>query len=285
MSESAFHERHGQYAVVARAIAYIRANAHRQPPLWEIAAAVNLSEHHLQRVFAAWAGISPKRFLQFLTKEHAKLALQQSADLLGAALSAGLSGPGRLHDLMVSTEAMSPGEIKAGGKGVTVGCGPASTPFGDAMIGWTPRGVCYLAFCDGDHEERQRELTFQWPAATLVRNDREAARLSKRIFPALPMPGRLHLVLRGTNFQLKVWEALLDTRPSQLISYGQLARMAGSPNAQRAVGSAVAANSISYLIPCHRVIREGGELGNYRWGSDRKMAIQAWEAARRNDPS
>ncbi len=285
MSESAFHERHGQYAVVARAIAYIRANAHRQPPLWEIAAAVNLSEHHLQRVFAAWAGISPKRFLQFLTKEHAKLALQQSADLLGAALSAGLSGPGRLHDLMVSSEAMSPGEIKAGGKGVALGCGLASTPFGDAMIGWTPRGVCYLAFCDGDHEERQRELTFQWPAATLVRNDREAARLSKRIFPALPMPGRLHLVLRGTNFQLKVWEALLDTRPSQLISYGQLARMAGSPNAQRAVGSAVAANSISYLIPCHRVIREGGELGNYRWGSDRKMAIQAWEAARRNDPS
>ena len=152
MGETAFHQRHGHYAVVARGIEYIRANAHRQPSLGDIAAAVNLSGPHLQRVFAAWAGISPKRFLQFLTKEHAKLALQQSADLLGAALSAGLSGPGRLHDLMVSSEAMSPGEIKAGGKGVTLGCGLASTPFGEAMIGWTPRGVCYLAFCNGDHE-------------------------------------------------------------------------------------------------------------------------------------
>ena len=277
-SPSAAQRRH--YEIVARAIDFIRCNTRRQPTLAEIAGEVHLSEQRLQRVFTAWAGVSPKRFLQYLTKEHAKLALRQSGDLLSVALESGLSGPGRLHDLMVTCEAMTPGEIKALGRGVTVTCGVAPTPFGDTLIGWTSRGLCYLAFCDGDGSVKQGELSSQWPRATLIRDDLEASRLAERIFPTRPAPGKLHLLLRGSNFQLKVWEALINTRPSQLLSYSQLASMVDAPRAQRAVGSAVAANTIGYLIPCHRVIRESGESGIYRWGENRKMAIQAWEARR-----
>lgn len=285
MRKELFNDQQQQYAIVAQAIEFIRTNALGQPSLAKIAAAVNLSEYHLQRVFTTWAGISPKRFLQYLTKKHAKQALQQSADVLGVSLATGLSSPGRLHDLMVSCEAMTPGEIKAFGKGITIGYGVAATPFGDALIGWTPRGVCFLAFCDDDHEIKQRELSSQWQAATLVRDDEEASSISGRIFPAVPTAGKLHLVLRGTNFQLKVWEALLNIKPSQLISYSQLAAMTGTPKAQRAVGSALAANTIGYLIPCHRVIRQSGDVGIYHWGSSRKLAMQAWEASQNSDMS
>jgi len=268
-----------QYAVVACAIAFLRANAQRQPSLAEVAAAVHLSEFHLQRVFAAWAGISPKRFLQYLTKEHARQALRSSADVLSVSAAVGLSGAGRLHDLMVSCEAMTPGEIKTGGAGVTLGYGCAATPFGTALAGWTPRGLCYLAFLDGDEAQRTAELTSLWPAARHRRDDGQAQRWLAQVFPATPQRGTLHLVLRGTNFQLKVWEALLQVEPSRRVSYSQLAGMAGVPTAQRAVGSALAANTIGYLIPCHRVIRESGETGHYRWGSERKAAMLAWEAA------
>lgn len=271
------------YAIVAQAIAFIRSNARRQPGLAEIAAEVGLSEQRLQRVFSAWAGISPKRFLQYLTKQRASEALRQSSDILSVALESGLSGPGRLHDLMISCEAMTPGEIKTQGKGVTVCQGTAATPFGNSLIGWTRRGLCYLAFCDGDEAARERELASQWPRANLIRDDDGASHLSQRIFPAQPMTGKLHLLLRGTNFQIKVWEALINTRPPQLLSYSQLASLIDAPRAQRAVGSAVAANSIGYLIPCHRVIRESGESGHYRWGSSRKQAIQAWENGRHDN--
>lgn len=267
------------YAIVARAIEFIRLNSRRQPALAEIAAAVHLSEYHLQRVFAAWAGISPKRFLQYLTKEYAKQALRDNDDVLSVAAAAGLSGGGRLHDLMVSCEAMTPGEIKAGGRGVEVGCGHATTPFGDALIGWTPRGICHLAFCSGDPAADSARLAAQWPAARLIADDAGAVRLAARIFVDRQRSGRLHLLLRGTNFQIKVWEALIGIEPSQRVSYGRLAAMAGSPLAQRAAGSALAANNIAYLIPCHRVIRESGDIGNYRWGPGRKAAMLAWEAA------
>ena len=269
------------YAVVARAIEYIRASAYRQPALSDIAAAVNLSEYHLQRIFSEWAGVSPKRFLQYVTKEHARQALRESPDILGATLAAGLSGPSRLHDLMVSCEAMTPGEIKTLGAGVNIGFGCAPTPFGDALLGWTPRGLCYFEFHDGEVEAKQNALQMQWPAAILERDDAWAARVTQQIFPSVPQPGKLHLVLRGTNFQLKVWEALLKIAPAQRVSYSQLARIVGSPNAQRAVGTALSANTIAYLIPCHRVIRETGETGHYRWGSDRKVAMLAWEAGRK----
>ncbi|HCY16187.1 MAG: 6-O-methylguanine DNA methyltransferase [Curvibacter sp. GWA2_64_110] len=267
-----------QYAVVARAIDFLRANAVRQPALAEVAAAVHMSEFHLQRVFAAWAGISPKRFLQYLTKEHARQALLASHDLLSVTAASGLSSASRLHDLMVTCEAMTPGEIKRGGAGVALGFGCAATPFGEALVGWTARGLCYLAFLDGDDARRMAELASQWPAAQRERDDARAQQWLDQVFAVTPQRGTLHLVLRGTNFQLKVWEALLKVEPSRVVSYTQLARMAGAPKAQRAVGSALAANTIGYLIPCHRVIRESGDFGHYRWGSERKAAMLAWEA-------
>lgn len=270
------------YAIVARAIEYIRASAYRQPELRDIAAAVNLSEFHLQRVFTQWAGVSPKRFLQYVTKEYARQALRESADILSATLATGLSSPSRLHDLMIACEAMTPGEIKARGAGVNIGYGCGVTPFGPALLGWTPRGICYFEFHDGEVESKQQTLQLQWPASGLERNDEHAARLIAQIFPSRPQPGKLHLVLRGTNFQIKVWEALLKIAPAQRVSYGQLAAMIGAPNAQRAVGTALSANTIGYLIPCHRVIRETGEIGHYRWGSSRKAALLAWEASRRS---
>ncbi|WP_205665195.1 methylated-DNA--[protein]-cysteine S-methyltransferase [Caldimonas tepidiphila] len=268
------------YEQVAKAIGYLRANALRQPPLVEVAAAVGLSEHHLQRVFSEWAGVSPKRFLQSLTKAHALAALRASADVLDAALASGLSGPGRLHDLIVSCEAMTPGEVRALGAGLEIGHGFAATPFGEALLGWTPRGLCHLEFRDGTREALLAALRSLWPHATLRRDDAGAAALAGQVFPRLPAPRRLHLVLRGTNFQIQVWEALLRTRPGQLLSYAQLAAMAGLPRAPRAVGSAVGANTLGVLIPCHRVIRGSGDCSDYRWGVVRKLALQGWEAAR-----
>lgn len=267
-----------QYELVARAIRYLRANAAQQPTLAELAQAVHLSEYHLQRVFAQWAGISPKRFLQYLTKEYARQALREAQDVLSVSQASGLSGAGRLHDLMVSCEAMTPGEIRSGGAGLTLGWGQAETPFGLALAGWSARGLCYLAFLDGDAAARQAELRAAWPAAQLQQDDAQAQRLMDRVFPGTPQPGRLHLLLRGTNFQLKVWEALLRLPPGQRVSYTQLAALAGAPKAQRAVGSALAANQIGWLIPCHRVIRESGDSGHYRWGDERKAAMLAWEA-------
>ncbi len=271
-------EQQRQYDLVAQAIHFIHSHARQQPSLAEIAAHVNLSEYHLQRLFSRWAGISPKRFLQFLTKEYAKGALRRSDDLLSTTLESGLSSPGRLHDLMVSCEAMTPGEIKQQGLGVTLEYGSAETPFGLALLGWTARGLCHLAFYDGSGNAALTELRMLWPLAELVENNRGAQEMCSKIFPTEPTSGRLHLLLKGTNFQIKVWEALLNTQSGQLLSYGQLARLMDSPNAQRAVGSAVGANKIGFLIPCHRVIRESGDSGQYRWGNERKQAIQVWEA-------
>lgn len=273
-------EQSRHYATVARALAYIRAQARAQPALEDIAAAVHLNPQHLQRVFCAWAGISPKRFLQYLTKEYARARLAAADDTLAVADAAGLSGAGRLHDLMVSCEAMTPAEIRAAARGIDIGHGIAPTPFGDALVAWTARGVCHFAFRTGDDDALVAELRALWPAATLQRDDAHARELMRQIFPQPPERGRVHLVLRGTNFQIKVWEALIRVEPGRMISYGQFARRLGMPRAPRAVGSAIAANTIGYLIPCHRVIREGGESGGYRWGSERKLAMLGWEAAR-----
>lgn len=265
------------YALVERAIHYIRAHADTQPSLGEIAAAVQLSETHLQRVFSEWAGVSPKRFLQFLSKERARQALQASADVLQASLVAGLSSPGRLHDLMVTCEAMTPGEIRLQGAGLQITHGVAETPFGPAHIAWTARGICHMDFTPTT-EEHLAEI---WPRATFKEDLRAAQTLAAQIFPATPQAGKIHLLLRGTNFQIKVWEALIRIPPGELRTYSQLATMISTPRAQRAVGSALAANTLAYLIPCHRVIREGGDTGQYRWGSERKQAMQGWEAAQR----
>ena len=273
-----------QYEVVARAIAYLRTHARAQPSLAELAAAVQLSEFHLQRVFQAWAGISPKRFLQYLTKAHAQQALRAQQDVLSAAWASGLSGPGRLHDLLVTCEAMTPGEIRQGGAGVALGYGLGTTPLGMALVGWTPRGLCHLTFVDGDAAPHGEALAALWPAAQRQRDDAAAQQWLARVFAPVGAQAPLPLLLRGTNFQLKVWEALLRIEPAQLLSYGQLAQRLGMPRAARAVGSAVAANTVGYLIPCHRVIRETGELGQYRWHPDRKAALLAWEAGRMAGP-
>jgi AraC family transcriptional regulator of adaptative response/methylated-DNA-[protein]-cysteine methyltransferase len=272
-------EKNRQYETVAQAITYIKSHAQQQPSLAEIAAAVHLSEAHLQRVFTEWAGISPKRFLQYLTKEHARQALRVSKDVLTASVDSGLSSPGRLHDLMISCEAMTPGEVKTHGQGVSVTYGISSTTFGAALIAWTARGICHLGFCDDSCHAQEQLLYSEWSAASMVRDDKGAEDFSKRIFSS-GQTEKLHLLLRGTNFQIKVWEALLNIGSAQLTSYSTLARLADSPKAQRAVGSAVARNRIAFLIPCHRVIRENGDAGEYRWGGERKLAMQVWEAAR-----
>lgn len=280
LAEAAQH-----YDTVARAIAYLRQHAREQPSLEELAAVVDLSPHHLQRVFTRWAGLSPKRFVQVLTRAHAREALKQSASVLEAALASGLSGPGRLHDLMVVCEAMSPGEVQSGGQGVVLQWGRAPTPFGLALLGWTPRGLCHLMFCDPPPGQDLMALRAEWPAAELQEHPAGALDWSRRIFTAMTgrqagAEGALPVLLKGSNFQIKVWEALLQSHSGQVLSYGQLARQMGMPGAARAVGSAVAANTLGWLIPCHRVLREGGDWGQYRWGTDRKAALLAWEAAR-----
>jgi AraC family transcriptional regulator, regulatory protein of adaptative response / methylated-DNA-[protein]-cysteine methyltransferase len=267
------------YTTIARAINYIRQRAFRQPSLAEIAAAVGLSEYHLQRTFRTWTGVSPKRFLQFLTKEYALSRLHESGDLLNLSLDIGLSGPGRLHDLMVTCEAMTPGEIRRGGEGVSLDFGLAESPFGPALIAWSNRGICHLSFHETADLPVQALLRESWPQARFVANQSGAQRLMTRIFPRQPGNERIHLLLKGSNFQIKVWEALLGIGSAQIVSYSTLARLAGQPKAQRSVGTALAANRLAYLIPCHRVIRGTGEVGAYHWGSTRKLAILAWEAA------
>lgn len=270
-------ERH--YEVVKKAIIYLKAQSHHQPSLSELAQQVNMSEHHLQRVFTQWAGISPKRFIQSLTKERALEALRHSDNLADVAWSVGLSGTGRLHDLIVTCEAVTPGEVKNLGHDLVIRYGVADTPFGPAFVGWTDRGICFLQFVEDNESFLLALLKQQWPLATLIEADASAQ--SEAIFATVPDSNKpIHLMVKGTNFQLKVWEALLNSSTGQLLSYAQLAQRVGSPKASRAVGSAVAANNIGFLIPCHRVIRGDGDVGQFRWGSERKVAIQAWEACR-----
>lgn len=274
-----------QYEMVARAITFIRSNARRQPTLCEIADNLGLSEFHLQKIFSEWAGVSPKRFLQYVTKEHAKQALRASQDLLSITLEAGLSSPGRLHDLMVTCEAMSPGEIKSGGAGLQIGYGFAPTPFGTALIAWTARGICHIGFVeDAAAGTAAIALRQDWPAASLLEDQARALQLAAAIFIPGAAAQPLHLMLRGTNFQIKVWEALISIAPGEVISYTRLSQMAGIPKARRSMATAIGKNNIALLIPCHRVIRENGEISGYRWGRNRKIALLAWEAAGKAEP-
>ncbi|CAM3962906.1 methylated-DNA--[protein]-cysteine S-methyltransferase [Vibrio neonatus] len=264
------------YDTVEKAIVYIRQHLQRQPSLSEIAEHVHLSEFHLQRVFTEWAGISPKRFMQSMTKQRALQVLKTSDTLLEVADNVGLSGTGRLHDLLVSCEAMTPGEAKNLGAELVIKYGCAITPFGSAVIGWTERGICFLQFVEQGVSQTVAILQQQWPLASFHQSD--AQPISESVFSG--SGNKIHLIVKGTNFQVKVWEALVNSQSGQLLSYAQVAQKIGSPKASRAVGSAVASNSIGFLIPCHRVIRGDGDVGQFRWGSDRKVAIQGWEAAR-----
>lgn len=267
------------YDVVKRAIEFIRDNTHNQPSLAEVAESVHMSEYHLQRLFVQWAGISPKRFMQSLTKQHAVQMLRQSDSLLEVAHEVGLSGTGRLHDLIVTCEAMTPGEVQSMGDKLVIEYGLAVTPFGQALIAWTQRGICYLQFVDQDEDEKLAELKQEWPLASFQPANAQA--IADKVFPLQneKRSGKLNLLVKGSNFQIKVWEALINSQPGQLYSYGQIAQKINSPKASRAVGTALANNSIGFLIPCHRVIRGDGDVGQFRWGESRKLAIQGWESA------
>jgi AraC family transcriptional regulator of adaptative response/methylated-DNA-[protein]-cysteine methyltransferase len=270
------------YERIERAIHFLAANARRQPSLADVARHVGLSEFHFQRLFTRWAGISPKRFVQFLTAERARRLLRESETTLDVAYDVGLSGSGRLHDLLVTVDAVTPGELKAAGAGLTVQYGVHDSPFGESLIGVTARGVCWLSFvAAGGRPKAIAALAEQWRGATLVENARATQATLRRIFASAPRASRtpLPLLLKGTNFQLKVWEALLRVPDGALTTYQDLARRIGAPRAARAVGAAVAHNPIAYVIPCHRVIRATGNFGEYRWGADRKQAMLGWEAA------
>lgn len=263
------------YERVARIIRYLDAHSEEQPGLDVLAAEAGLSESHFHRLFSRWAGVTPKDFLQCLTAEKARERLQRGETVLDAALGAGLSSPSRLHDLCVTLEAASPGEIKAGGDGWQIIAGFAETPFGLCCLGNGPRGICHISFVE---KEEHEPLMSAWPKAQLRWSDATAREIASQIFQK-GTSGGLKAFVRSTPFQLRVWRALLRIPPGAVISYGHLAAAIGSPKASRAVGTAVGANPLAYLIPCHRVIRETGVIGQYRWGHERKRALLGREWA------
>ena len=269
------------YSRIEKAIHYLDERFPAQPDLSEVAKSVNLSAFHFQRLFKRWAGISPKRFLQFLMLDYAKHALGQSGNVLDAAYAAGLSSPSRLHDLFVSVEAVTPGEFKKRGAGLRIAYGFHPSPFGECLLAATERGICAMSFVTrGNRKEVLKDLLRRWPGAQLVEDSKTAGRYLGRVFPKSNHHAKLPLDLRGTNFQIKVWQALLEIPPGAVVPYEELATRVGNPKAFRAVGSAIGQNPIAFIIPCHRVIRKVGSIGGYHWGTERKRAMLAWEAAR-----
>lgn len=267
------------YQLVERVIHYLGDVYLERPDLKEISRRAGLSEFHFQRLFTRWAGVSPKKFLQYLTKEHARRLLDHSHDVLSVSFDSGLSGPGRLHDLFVNFEAMTPGDYKTGGAGLTIRYGFHPSPFGECFIATTDRGICALHFVATSRSAVLNECRSRWRHAEFVEDTKQAASTVRRIFDHT---GKIHLDVRGTNFQVKVWEALIRIPEGAVATYSDIARAIGRPGASRAVGTAIGSNPVAYLIPCHRVIRGLGVFGNYRWGEDRKKAILGWEFARRD---
>lgn len=267
------------YDLIAEALFWLCDNQQSQPSLDELASHVGLSPQYLQRIFQQWAGVSPKQFLKYLTKTQALERLRQGRTVLDAALESGLSGPGRLHDLLISTEAMTPGEAKRKGLGVDVNFGYGSTPFGEALLAWTGKGICFLGF---SHEQGRdhswSHLNQQWPDANLSEDAQLAQSKLVDIFDTT-QNRELKIWLRGSPFQLRIWEALLKLPVGIHCTYGQLASHIGKTGAGRATGSAIGRNPVSWLIPCHRVINSVGTLGGYRWGLDTKQVMIGYEAA------
>jgi AraC family transcriptional regulator of adaptative response/methylated-DNA-[protein]-cysteine methyltransferase len=274
------------YARIARAIHYLTAHWREQPSLASVAAHVGLSESHFQRLFTRWAGISPKRFLQHATGQFARSRLREHRAVLSTTYDAGLSNSSRLHELMIHVEAMTPGQVSRRGAGVEIAWDFHRSPLGTAFVAVTPLGICSLQFADtaADRRAALARLRAEWPAATLVQSaarTRAAARLA--LAPLGSHRGPLAVHVRGTNFQLKVWAALLQIAPGTVATYADVAGAIGAPRATRAVGSAVGRNPVSLLIPCHRVIRMSGEIGDYAWGSTRKEIMLRAEAAVADD--
>ncbi len=270
------------YERIAEAISFIVDRVNRQPHLPEIADHLHLSPFHFQRLFCRWTGVTPKRFLQVLTVERAKILLDRCKPLLEVSDSLGLSSSSRLYDHFVCLEAVTPGEYKMAGKGLTIEYAVQDSPFGKVFIATTDRGICNLSFLEASNiDEPLSHLYKRWPHAMVIENKQRTQSIVEVIFgkeKSLDRP--LSLYVSGTNFQINVWKALLQISPGMVASYSHVAKAVGRPGAARAVGQAVGANPVAFLIPCHRVIRESGELGGYRWGDVRKHAIHAWEAAR-----
>lgn len=271
------------YKRIALAIAFMRQYHLSQPDLATVAQHIGLTEYHFQRLFTRWAGISPKRFLQYLTIEYAKSKINQTKNLLDLTLDVGLSSPGRLHDLFVNLEAMSPGEFKTSGAGLQICYGVHDTLFGKSLIATTARGICNLHFLDiTDEQTAELILRLEWPNAEIIHAPQATEPSHDLIFNSATFRDQkpLTLLVKGTNFQIQVWRALLKVPFGGITTYQAVAEMIDRPTATRSVGNAVGNNPIGYLIPCHRVIRESGELGGYRWGLERKTAILGWEASR-----
>ena len=270
------------YKRIAEAIGFLRSNYKRQPALEEAAAHVHLSPFHFQRMFKDWAGVTPKQFLQYLSIEHAKSMLKdKQASLFDTAFETGLSGTGRLHDLFVKIEGMTPGEYKNGGEQLHINYSFAESPFGSVLVASTNKGICYMAFADEGHDEAFALLQQRFPNARyhclLDMIQQNAIFIFTQDWGKL---SEIKLHLNGTAFQIKVWETLLKIPMGGLTSYADIAGRLDNPKANRAVGSAVGDNPVAFLIPCHRVIRSTGEIGQYHWGSDRKNAIIGWEASK-----
>ena len=270
------------YDRIAEAISFIASRVNSQPGLEEIARHLHLSPFHFQRLFSRWAGVTPKRFLQVLTVERAKQLLSESKPLLEVSDTLGLSSGSRLYDHFVHLEAVTPGEYKMGGTGLTIEYGVHDTPFGKAFIATTPRGICSFAFLEyAKIDGHVAGLQKKWPHALVHKNRQRTLAVIKAMFgdeKKLDRPVSLHV--SGTNFQVSVWKALLQIPPAAVVSYSQVATAIGHPDSARAVGRAVGANPVALLIPCHRVIQQSGKLGGYHWGETRKQAIHAWESAR-----
>ena len=273
MNESASFQR------IGRVLEHIDRHADARPGLDELARVAGLSVFHFSREFRRWAGLSPARYLRTLALDAAKRELDARGSVLSAAWAAGLSGGGRLHDLFVQFDAVTPGEYKAGGAGLSLSHGFAESPFGRIHAATSDRGIAWLAFVDASDARAVAELSARWPAARLARDDAAAARIARQAFAE--RTGRIVLAPVGTNFQVQVWRALLDLGSRGLTDYGAIAKAIGRPGAARAVGQAVGANPVAWLIPCHRVLRRDGALGGYHWGAPRKRAMLAWEHARK----
>jgi len=268
-----------QFDLIAESIHWLCRNQQNQPGLEELAEHVGLSPYYMQRLFQQWAGVSPKQFLKYLTKTQAMERLKQGQTVLDAAVSSGLSGPGRLHDLIVTTEAMTPGQAKQKGQGVQVSFGYGKTPFGKALLGWTDKGICFLGFAHDEGTDRLwTHFRQQWPDA-IVSEDHSQAELKLRQIFTGSENKELKVWLRGSPFQLRIWEALLCLPAGVHCTYGQLASLTGNAGASRATGTAIGRNPVSWLIPCHRVINSLGTLGGYRWGINTKQAMIGYEAA------
>jgi AraC family transcriptional regulator, regulatory protein of adaptative response / methylated-DNA-[protein]-cysteine methyltransferase len=276
-------QEHLTYNRIAQAIEYIKTNFKQQPNLDDVAQKVNLSPYHFQRLFSEWAGTSPKKFLQYISVEHAKKLLQEKhTTLFDAAYQTGLSGTSRLHDLFINIEGMTPAEYKNGGKNLTINYSFAESPFGNLMVASTVKGICYIAFNE-DESHALEYLIAKFPNASFSRKldllQQNALFIFQHDWSKLP---QIKLHLKGTDFQLKVWEALLKIPMGQLSTYGAIAHQIEKPYASRAVGTAIGSNPVAFLIPCHRVIQSSGTIGGYMWGNTRKTAMIGWEGAKMN---